>query len=62
MSNTKLLPDGPLTRDHCLAFDRNDPLASCKARFALPEGVIYLDGNSLGALPASVARRSSSKG
>jgi kynureninase len=39
------------------AMDRSDRLAFARERFALPEGIIYLDGNSLGALPKSVAPR-----
>jgi kynureninase len=39
------------------ALDRNDPLAHLRERFSLPEGVIYLDGNSLGALPRTVKAR-----
>jgi kynureninase len=38
-------------RQTCLSFDRQDPLAVLREEFDLPEGVIYLDGNSLGALP-----------
>lgn len=39
------------SRERCLDLDRTDPLASARSRFALPAGIIYLDGNSLGALP-----------
>jgi kynureninase len=39
------------------SLDAKDPLGHCKDRFELPEGVIYFDGNSLGALPKGVAAR-----
>ncbi|MGW6688514.1 kynureninase [Streptomyces sp. NPDC054961] len=38
-------------------LDAADELAKLRERFTLPEGVVYLDGNSLGALPATVAAR-----
>ena len=45
------------SREACLALDRADALAPLRAQFDLPPGVIYLDGNSLGALPRTAAAR-----
>jgi kynureninase len=47
----------PITLQIAQTLDQSDPLAHCRERFNLPEGVIYLDGNSLGALPKAVAPR-----
>lgn len=46
-----------ITRADCAALDRADPIGALRNRFELPEGVVYLDGNSLGPRPASAAAR-----
>jgi len=45
------------SREWCEEQDANDPLAPMKERFEIPEGTIYLDGNSLGVLPVGVKER-----
>jgi kynureninase len=46
-----------MTRQDALALDATDPLAPLRGQFHIPEGLIYLDGNSLGVLPRATAAR-----
>ena len=46
-----------LTRKDLEQFDQEDPLAPFREEFFLPEGIIYLNGNSLGAMPRKAAER-----
>ena len=46
-----------MDRETCLSFDQQDPLSSVRNHFAIPDGIVYLDGNSLGALPAEIPSR-----
>lgn len=46
-----------MKRSDCEALDRDDPLKHKRAAFAVPQGMIYLDGNSLGVLPKNVPAR-----
>ncbi|MDR3485525.1 MAG: kynureninase [Bradyrhizobium sp.] len=44
-----------VTRTACVERDSTDPLRDLRDRFVIPEGVIYLDGNSLGPMPRTAA-------
>jgi kynureninase len=45
------------TREDALALDADDRLAPLRAQFAIPGGLIYLDGNSLGVMPRATPAR-----
>ena len=49
--------DLPVSREDALVLDAADPIAGARDRFALPEGMVYLDGNSLGPPPREVFER-----
>jgi kynureninase len=46
-----------MTLDEARGLDAADPLRPLRERFVIPEGLIYLDGNSLGVLPRATADR-----
>jgi kynureninase len=49
------------SREVCAARDASDPLAPLRSLFAMApvdaQGLIYLDGNSLGVLPVATPQR-----
>ena len=51
------MKDNPMKRSDCEALDRADPFAIKRQHFHLPQGMIYLDGNSLGVMPKHVPAR-----
>jgi len=46
-----------LTRRDFESWDGSDPVASFRNEFYVPEGILYLDGNSLGAMPRKTSER-----
>lgn len=44
-------------RQRAATLDASDLLAGRRQRFSIPDGLVYLDGNSLGVLPAHVPAR-----
>jgi len=40
-----------VTRSELERLDEQDPLASFRDEFFLPDGILYFNGNSLGAMP-----------
>ena len=46
-----------MSLDKATKLDSNDGLFAKRELFSLPEGIIYLNGNSLGPLPNNVRHR-----
>lgn len=46
-----------ITRKDLEELDKQDPLKQFRTEFKLPEGILYFDGNSLGALPYATVDR-----
>ena len=46
-----------ISREQMLKFDETDPVKRYRSKFKLPEKTIYMDGNSLGALPIAAIKR-----
>ena len=51
------MPTTYVSPNNCAHRDQQDPLRHLRQQFSLPAGVIYLDGNSLGAMPHSAVQR-----